>query len=221
MLFGAATGAAVLFLVLTSIVWQANQPVGLDRMAERVGVRAGAEGPLGRHGRLSHAAEQLGTRKVVGSTAVVIFTLALVWRDWVAGVVALLSPVLCFGLVEYVAKPAINTPVPFGGRAFPSGHAAGVTAVSVSALILVYRRWGGMAAIAASPFGLVAIVAVGLGVLALSLHQYLTDVLGGVTLGATVPLTMIAVLSFGVSRWPGPRRLRNPQPVRATTGFDQ
>ena len=53
--------------------------------------------------------------------------------------------------MEYIAKPLINAPIRYGGRTFPSGHTAGVAALGVTAIVIVYRRWGGMAALLLSP----------------------------------------------------------------------
>ena len=184
------------FLVLTGDVWRANHRVGLDRTAANFGIVAGEEGPLGGHTPRAELAERLGSRTGVGLAAAALFGLALLWRQWVAGLVSLLSPVACFVLIEYVAKPLINQPIPFGGRAYPSGHAAGVTAVALRALILLYRRWGALAAILFAPLGVAAIVSVGLGVLALEFHHYPTDVVGGAALAGAVVLTLTAVLTW-------------------------
>lgn len=126
--------------------------------------------------------------------------LALLWRDWVAGLAALLAPLASFVVTEYLAKPLINEPLPFGGRAYPSGHGAGVAAVAVSALVLFYRRWGGLGAVLVAPLAVAAVLAVALGVLALEFHHP-TDVLGGVALGGTAALWLAAVLDFGVHAW--------------------
>lgn len=201
MLFGGAAAMAAAFAVLAATVWHANEPVGLDRALAQLGIAAGEAGPLGGHPRLAHAAEQLGSRTGVGLAAVSLAGLALLRRDWVTGLVALLSPLVCFAITEYVAKPLINQPIAFGGRAFPSGHTAGVTAVTLAGLILLCRRWGRVAGILFVPFGVAAVSAVGLAVLALRFHHYPTDVLGGVALGSTVVLTLAGILCFAYSCW--------------------
>ncbi len=145
---------------------------------------------------MARAAERLGSRTVAGLATAIVVAVAVLSRDWLSAVVATVAPVACFVLTEYVAKPLVNQPTPFGGRAYPSGHVAGVAAVALSALVLVYRRWGGLAAAAFAPVAVAAVVSVGLGVLGLGFHPYPTDVLGGVALGSTVVFTLTAVLSF-------------------------
>ena len=200
-LLGWGAVAATSFVVLAAIVWHANHPVGLDRAAGRLGITAGDEGLLGGHHRLARAGERLGTRPIVGLATAALVGVALIWREWVVGVAALLAPLGCFVLTEYLAKPLINDPIPFGGRAFPSGHAAGVAAVAVSALVLSYRRWGAVGSTLVAPLAVTAVLAVGLGVLALGFHHYPTDVAGGVTLGATVVLVLTAVLELCWRAW--------------------
>ena len=78
--------------------------------------------------------------------------------------------------------------------AYPSGHAAGVAAVAVSALLLFYRRWGGVAAILLAPVAGAAVIGVTLGILALRLHHYPTDALGGAMLGSALALALTATL---------------------------
>jgi membrane-associated phospholipid phosphatase len=203
------TGAAVtagLFVALAATVWHINEPVGLDRSLARLGLESGEEGPLGAHPRLARAAERLGSRGVVGLATAALVALAALWRDWIGGLVALASPVACFVLTEYVAKPLINQPSAVTGRGFPSGHTAGVTAVALSALILVYRRRGGGVTAVCAPLAIAPVLAVGLGLLALRFH-YPTDVAGGGALGGTVVFTLTVILS---SPWLAPGERRQP-----------
>ncbi len=201
MLFVLAGIMAATFVVLTANVWHANRDVALDRAAAKLGIVPGEEGPLGRDHRRAELAEQLGSRRGVGLATVALVGLAMLWREWVLALVGFLAPVACFVIIEYVAKPVINESIPFGGRAYPSGHAAGVAAVVVSGLVLVYRRWGGLAALLLAPVAVAAVVTVGLGVLALRFHHYPTDVLGGAVLASTVVLALTAGLSWALDRW--------------------
>ncbi len=201
MLFVLAGIMAATFVVLTANVWQANRDVALDRAAAKLGIVPGEEGLFASNHRRAELAEQLGSRRGVGLATVVLVGLAMLWREWVAALVALLAPVACFGIIEYVAKPVINESIPFGGRAYPSGHAAGVAAVAVSGLVFVYRRWGVLATMLFAPVAVAAVITVGLGVLALRFHHYPTDVLGGAVLASTVVLALTAVLSWAMDRW--------------------
>ena len=187
---------AATFVVLTADVWHANRQVALDRVAAEVGIVPGEEGPLGGDRRRAEAAGHLGSRRGVGLATLALVGLAMFWREWVTALVALLAPLVCFVIIEYVGKPAINEPIPFGGRAYPSGHGAGVTAVAVSGLVLLYRRWGGPVAILFAPVAVAAVTTGGLGVLALGLHHYPTDVVGGAVLASTVVLSLTVVLSW-------------------------
>ncbi len=190
----------VSFGLLTVDVWHTNRQVGLDRAAARVGIASGEDASLAADGRRAKMAEQLGSRRGVGLATGLFVGLAVLWRQWVAGLVCLIAPVACFFVIEYVAKPLINEPIPFGGRAYPSGHAAGVAAVATSATMLVYRRWGGVAAIAFAPVAVGAVIAVGFGVLALRFHHYPTDVFGGVALGAAKVIALTILLSVAWGR---------------------
>ncbi len=212
MLFVLTGVMAVTFVALTADVWHTNGNVALDRAAAKLGIVPGEEGPLGSNHRRAELAEQLGSRRGVGLATVALVGLAMLWREWVAALVALLAPVACFGIIEYVGKPVINESIPLGGRAYPSGHTAGVAAVVVSGLVLVYRRWGGLATILLAPVAVAAVIAVGLGVLALRFHHYPTDVLGGAVLASAIVLALTVVLSWAMDRLlpSAPWRLSGP-----------
>ncbi len=188
---------ALSFVALTADVWHTNAEVALDRAAAGLGMEVGEKLPVGAEHRRAQLAEQLGTREGVGLATAAFVALAVLWRQWVAGLVCLVAPVACFFVIEYVAKPLINEPIPFGGRTYPSGHAAGVAAVAASATMLLYRRWGGVAAILFAPVGVAAVVAVGFGVLALRFHHYPTDVFGGVILAGAAVLALTILFSVG------------------------
>ncbi len=191
---------ATTFVLLTADVWHANRQVALDRLAAKLGIAEGKDGALGGHPRQAEMAARLGSRKGVGLATAALVGVALVWRQWVAALVCLLAPAVCFVAVEHVAKPLINAPVPFGGRSYPSGHAAGVAAVTISAIFLLYRRWGGLVAMLVAPLAAAPVIAVGLGVLALGFHHYPTDVIGGALLAGTVVATLGATLSWAADR---------------------
>jgi membrane-associated phospholipid phosphatase len=193
---------AAAFFMLAVDVWHTNSPVGLDRAAWRLGITAGEDGPLDGNARWAHFAESIGSRRGVALGAVALLGLALIWRDAIVALVALLAPVASFVMTEYFAKPLINAPIPYGGRMYPSGHAAGVAAVAVTALLLLYGHWGAVAAVLFAPLAVAAVAVVGLGVLRLNFHHYPTDIVGGATLGAAVALTLTAVLDAGNRRLP-------------------
>ena len=156
----------------------------------------------------------LGSRDVVFPVALALALLAVVWRDRVGAVVAIAGPALTGAATEYVIKPLVNLPTPVGARSFPSGHAGGVAAVALVAVILVYRRWGWPAAVVAAPPALVPVVLVAAALLRLGYH-YPTDVCGGVLLASTVVLGLTTTLS--AYRGPGHALLCRavPTPVEA------
>lgn len=197
---------AVVFCVLAALVWHANEPVRLDRLVFRLNTSSGLGRSLGGDGSGQAesgdhfaAAMSLGAKNTVGILAVVLLVLALWWRDLVSVVIALLGPVSTGVLTEFVAKPFINDPGQWGGRQFPSGHAGGVTAIAVAALVVAYRHWGVTVALALTPVAAMAVAAVGLGLVGRNLH-YPTDVAGGIALGGTVVLGLTAVCSLNAWR---------------------
>lgn len=210
-LFTAAVVMTAALLALTVDVWRTNAPVALDRAATRLGFGAGEEGLLGHDPRLARIAESIGSPMTVGIGAFAVLFVALVLRDWTGAAVALLAPVGAFFIIEYLAKPVINDPIPYGGRSYPSGHAAGVAAVATAAVLVFYRRWGIWGAVAFTPVAIVAVLIVGLGVLGLNFHHYATDVIGGAVLGAADALILRAVFAAG-SRHIHSSATRDPTP---------
>lgn len=208
-LLGLAAVFGGAFFWIAADVWHTNAPVGLDRVAGRLGITAGQSGPLRHNARLARMAEWVGSRRGVGLGALGVVTLALIWRDWIIALAAALSPIASFLSIEYVAKPLINDPVNIGGRMYPSGHTAGIAAVATTTIVLLYRRWGGSVAVVFSPLAATAVALVGLAVLRLELHHYPTDVLGGAVLGASVALALTALLVAG-RRYAPPRRRDRP-----------
>ncbi len=199
------------FVILAAEVWHANAPVTLDRALGRLGVTAGEDGLLGGNTRLALIGEWLGSREGVGLSAAALLALAVIWRDWLVGLLALLAPLGSFFVTEYLAKPLINEPIRYGGRTFPSGHSAGVAAVATMALVLLYRRWGGSAVALFAPVAVASTVLVGLAVLRLDFHHYPTDVLGGIVLGATSAVASTFLLAATGRRL----RPRYRQPARS------
>jgi undecaprenyl-diphosphatase len=157
--------------------------------------------------------------------AAALLALAFWWRDMISAVLAVAGPLGSFVLTEYVAKPIINEPAAAGARMYPSGHTAGVAAVAVTALVLLYRKRGWVAAALFSPIAVGSIVLVGLAVLRRSFH-YPTDVVGGAALAVTAVAGFTVVLSLifevqtheqgearpGNRGWPGAEPQQAPPP---------
>jgi len=204
------TGA---FIALAAQVWETNGVVGLDRTALRLR-HSGAVDRLVGSLRLRSLVRpdevvRLGSSTFIIPVAVAIALVALAWRDRIGAVVAVVGPGATFVVTEYLAKPVINMPNPVGARAFPSGHSGGTAAVALVAVIVVYRRWGGVAALVAAPVVAVPVLLVDIALLDLDYH-YPTDVLGGVLLAALIVFGLTAVLSL--YRGPGDHVLRPPEP---------
>jgi membrane-associated phospholipid phosphatase len=200
---GALGGA---FVALMIDVWETNGLVGLDRTAHRLRQAEPVDAlladgqPLGFSDRLRpRTVVELGGPRFVISAAFALAVLALAFRDRIGALVAIGGPGLTGALTEYVLKPLVNVPAPVGSRAFPSGHAGGIAAIALVAVIVVHRRWGWPLA---APVAVVAgapVLFVGTALLRLDFH-YPTDVLGGGLLAATVVLGMTAALAL----YPGP-----------------
>lgn len=204
-LFVVAAVAAIAFVVLTADVWRTNAPVAVDRAAASFGIAAGEIGPLANHLRLAHTMERIGSPPAVGLGALALLVLALIWRDLVIALGGPAAPLASFVITEYIAKPLINQPIPYGGRMYPSGHTAGVAAILTTALVLVYRRRGLLVAAILAPLAAAVVVVVGLALLRLDFHHYVTDIVGGALLGASVSLTSVAVITVLTKGYPGPR----------------
>lgn len=189
-----------LFFLLTAVVWHRPEAVGLDKSAFRLSsseavtsVIFGGRPPLW-PGIPPKAAIEMGSREVVAAASLILSARGFLSRDRLAGIVALVGPVTTGVLTQYVAKPLINLPDQMGPRAFPSGHAAGITAIAVVATLLVYRRFGPWVALAFTPLAMAAVLLVGLAIVRLEYH-YATDVFGGIALAAAVVAAVTAVVS--------------------------
>lgn len=213
---GALGGA---FIALMVDVWETNALVGLDstahrvRRAERVDALLADGQPLGFGERVQpRQVIHLGAPRFVIPAAFGLALLALAWRDRIGALVAVGGPGLTGALTEYVLKPAVNVPAPAGSRAFPSGHAGGVAAIALVAVIVVYRRWGWLPALLVAALSAAPVMYVGTALLRLDFH-YPTDVLGGGLLAATVVLGMTAALSLYTG--PGHHLLRSARSAGA------
>ncbi|MEO5680001.1 MAG: phosphatase PAP2 family protein [Acidimicrobiales bacterium] len=196
-LLGLVVGGA-LFVVLSALVWHTQSAVALDRTLVRV-IAAGPGGGLlaagGSPPPRPDSVVPLGSVEIVVVLALGLAIVALAWGDGAGGVLGLAAPGLTGALTEYVLKPLITPPSLGSGRAFPSGHAGGVTAIALVAVALVYRRWGWMAALAVAPLAVLPIVLVGHALVRLDYH-FPTDVLGGVLLASLVVLGLQALLAL-------------------------
>ena len=131
----------------------------------------------------------LGSPISVVALAVALAVLAFVWRDRFGMVLAGAGPLVAELLTEQVLKPLVHRQLPSGINSFPSGHATGITAIVAVLLVLLYRRHGGVLALRALPVLTVVVAVVGVAIVRLHYH-YLTDVVGGVGVGAAAVLAL-------------------------------
>lgn len=139
---------------------------------------------------LAEVVSLLGALPVVGALALAIVVLLLVRRRVLEAVGLLAASVLTYAGV-HIAKLAEGRPRPLGplveteGSSFPSGHAAyAVAYVAIAVALARALPWlAGRVAVVAIAFALAA--GVGISRVYLRAH-YLSDVLAGAGLGATV-----------------------------------
>ncbi len=188
---------AALFVWLSSLVWHNGSGVGLDRTLSRLTV-VGAVAEVLAEGKplepRPRKAVHLGSATVVVILATALALVALAWRDWLGAVLALAGPGVTGALTEYVLKPLVTPERLVDGRAFPSGHAGGASAVALVAVILVNRRWGRVPALILAPLAVLPVLAVSHALVRLGFH-YPTDVVGGVLLALVVVLALVTALS--------------------------
>ena len=197
--------AGVLF-GLAAVLHHRVGPVSIDRWLHGQLVRGGrtADPELGK------VAFGLAHPAVVVAVAVVLTALAARrWRTWAAAAVPLASVVIV-GALDQVLKQLVHRTTPDGALDYPSGHAAGASAIGLL-LVLV------LPAAVRIPAVVVALVLTGTvvgGAMATQAH-YATALVGGVALGTGV----VAALSPLLSRSPASRRGEpRPAPGAGPTG---
>jgi undecaprenyl-diphosphatase len=170
------------------------------------------------HHRVGWATAGMKVVTFLGSNVVLIplgvlvaVSLWVVWRNWRPGVLLLSSMggaiLLYQGFKAFVDRPRPRASIHLvsaGGSAFPSGHATQVVAsfATLALLLSVGRPWRMLAP--TWTLAVIVVLAVGASRLYLGVH-WLTDVLGGYTLGgAWVGILWSTVLGLHVPL--GPRR---------------
>jgi len=155
-------------------------------------------------------------------TAVIAVVMLLVWRSWrepfLVGVALIMEAAVFITVTTLVARPRPDVPAleeVSVGTSFPSGHAAAAAAYGAVTIVIfertrnVWVRTITIALVVAVP------VIVGISRMYRGVH-YLTDVIGGIMLGAACVLTVYLIAPPA-----GPRHRRagraadvpDPQPV--------
>jgi membrane-associated phospholipid phosphatase len=133
--------------------------------------------------------------------ALVLIGAALLWRAHrpIAAVAVVVTGLVSL-LVRELVKVGLDRGRPLGGfstatgGSFPSGHTAGAAFVAVAAIVLVGRVW---VVVVATVYALV----IGASRLLLGVH-WLSDVVGGLLLGATFGLLVPWAQTQIGERWP-------------------
>ena len=139
---------------------------------------------------VARALTNLGALPVVG-TAVVLCAVALMWRRRIAAAVVLAGGLALTWAAVHIAKSAVDRPRPSGslvdttGESYPSGHAAYAVAWVAIAVVLS-RTLPGLGRTAVTVVAAIVVAAVvALTRVDLRAH-YLSDVVGGAGLAATI-----------------------------------
>lgn len=178
-------------------------PVSVDRWFGGRLVRGGQTGDP----ELSKVAFGLAHPEVVTAVALALTVVAARrWRAWTAAAVPLVS-VAIVGVTDQVLKQLVNRTTFDGGLDYPSGHAAGASAVGLL-LVLVLPAATRIPAVVTAVLLTTVVVA---GAIASRAH-YPTALVGGVALGTGV----VAALSPLLSRSPRSRP-DEPRPAPGAT----
>ena len=181
--------AAVLFGLAVKLHDRVG-PVSVDRWFHGQFVRSGRPADP----ELSKVAFGLAHPEVVTAVAVALTVVAARrWRTWRAAIVPL-AAVAIVGVIDQLLKQLVHRTTPGGALDYPSGHAAGASAVGLL-LVLVAPA---AARIPAAAAALLLTVTVLVGAIAARAH-YPTALAGGVALGTGVVAALSPLFS-------GPRR---------------
>jgi membrane-associated phospholipid phosphatase len=141
--------------------------------------------------------EAIGTTPVFATFVGALVIIALLLRDRIAALVALIGAPLSVILTDVLGKPIVGRQEgPHYG--FPSGHTTATAALAMVAILITYRRWGPKALIAAPVFAILPLVML-VSVVQLKAHLF-TDAVAGVLVGAGVVLAVAGVVSLIVAR---------------------
>jgi len=153
--------------------------------------------------------EAIGTTPVFATFVVALVIIALLLRDRVAAVIALIGAPLAVELTDVIGKPLVDRRegLHYG---FPSGHTTATAALATLAILITYRRWGPKALIAAPIFAALPLVML-VSVVQLKAHLF-SDAIAGVFVGAGTILAVAGLVSFGLAAW----RRHAPVPRRAS-----
>jgi membrane-associated phospholipid phosphatase len=186
-----AAACAVVVAVLGAAVAHQSQAGYLD-----AGIDASIKARLASHLGAAMTLVDLGDPAEATIICAVVVVACLALRRFRAALLMAVAVPLASAITELALKPAFGRTL--GGEfSFPSGHETGVSAISVSLIVLLTGptlrwlpaalRWV-LAALVAATMASVAICLVAVG------YHYFTDTIGGACVGTgTVMLTALAV----------------------------
>jgi membrane-associated phospholipid phosphatase len=194
--------SAAVVLVLAARVHHSASPLWLDIQAQRV-----ADGHLFGFPLVpEHAARllvSLGNTSVFASLIGAVVLAAVLLRDRIGAVVALVAGPLALAATELVGKPLVGRREG-GGYGFPSGHTTAIATVVALALLVAYRRGGLRGLLVVAPVAVI-VPAMALALMRLNWHLF-TDTVAGALVGGGTVLGLAWLASAVVSR-------RSPVPI--------
>src|ERR1035441_5702935 len=111
----------------------------------------------------------------------ILTTSSLILQDNFSAAVSVAGPPLAVLITEGILKPIVG-PQENGVYGFPSGHATALAALVAGVALLVYRRWGIGALLAAAPFLLLLPLLMTIGLVQTHWHQ-MSDAIAGALIG--------------------------------------
>jgi len=184
-----AAGLLAVVLVIGVRVAHTAGPLHVDRLGARV-----VDTPQIPHARrVFRGLVWLGSPEFVAGAVAALGAWRLARRDVLGAATAVVAPLLAIALTEVVAKPLIGRHLSSIGNAFafPSGHVTGAAALAAVLVALAVRAWGRRAAWLALPVVLLPL-GVSAGVVRAGFH-YATDAVGGIAMGFSAVLSVVAV----------------------------
>jgi len=143
--------------------------------------------------------QDLGNWVPFASGVGVLTVSSLLLKDDFSAAVSVTGPPLAVFVAEGLLKPIVGRQEN-GMYGFPSGHATAVAALVAVVALLIYRRWGIGALLAATPFLLLLPALMTIGLVQTHWHQ-MSDAIAGDLIGAGTVLGIAWALSVGVARW--------------------
>jgi membrane-associated phospholipid phosphatase len=175
--------SAAVVLVLAARIHRSGAPFWLDIQGQRV-----ADGhvfgiPLV-PGRAARLMVSLGDTPIFATLMVSVVVAALILRDRMSAVVALVACPLALLATEVIGKPLVGRreSTSYG---FPSGHTTAMATLVALVALIAYRRWRRRGLVAIAPTA-VLVPAMALALVRINWHLFSDTVAGALVGGGTV-----------------------------------